>query len=131
MPTVATSSSSDDADLASSDEMKVFKDEGEEADERRSSADGGDDDPIDVMNDLKRDLIDEGEKHTTTIHHDLPSTSGHHRSSSPTSPFPSSTHHIHPASNPLGYFPVSITLLSMVSFSMVSSFFLLVVSSSY
>lgn len=124
MPTVhavATSSSSDDADLASSDEMKVFKDEGEEAEERRSSADGGDDDPIDVMNDLKRDLIDEGEKHTTTVHHE-PSTSGHR---SPSSPFPSSsssassTHHIHPASNPLsGYFPFHHPVNG--SFSMVS-----------
>lgn len=55
------SSSVEVDDLASSDEVKVFKDEGEESEERRSSS-TGDEDPIEEMNELKQTLIDEEER---------------------------------------------------------------------
>ena len=55
---------SDEADLASSDEVKVFDDEGEFSEERRSSS-IGDGDVTEEMNELKQKLIDEEERPPT------------------------------------------------------------------
>ena len=59
MPHASPAAEADD--LASSDEVKVFVDEGEEGEERRSSS-TGDDDPTEEMNELKQTLIDEEER---------------------------------------------------------------------
>lgn len=55
---------SDEADLASSDEVKVFDDEGEFSEERQSSS-IGDGDVTEEMNELKQKLIDEEERPPT------------------------------------------------------------------
>lgn len=55
---------SDEADLASSDEVKVFHDEGEFSEERRSSS-IGDTDVTEEMNELKQTLIEEDERPAT------------------------------------------------------------------
>ena len=75
---------SDEADLASSDEVKVFHDEGEFSEERRSSS-IGDTDVTEEMNELKQTLIDEEERPPTQQHsqgHASSSSSGGSRQSS-------------------------------------------------
>lgn len=87
MPHVAGGSSSPDADLASSDEIKVFScgDEGDGAEEKSASSDVTPE--INELNQLKNSLIDEGENER--------SKGRHHRQE--------------PASTPSGYIPPSVS----------------------